>query len=288
MMDLEARLRETMDRQVPSPTLRPMRPGTASRVVRRRAAAIATTMAVAVALVAGAAGLFRYLSAGSAVPQPAAEATVTMPSPTEPGVTYVTPAPFANLAPGQWPDAEAGGLEDPYVDRESGAELGKAVVASGIVEGTEWSMTSFAVHGWGTCGELFLGDWGDYGGVRFCSHVASEPGQTDLRIAGTSFGLGPITAYAGVVSGVVDRVVYEAADGSHRSVDLVQAAPGLDARSFVLFVPIDATGRFVAFGADGSRVAAESLCVGSPAPVEQVAACGNGLATTYSAVSALP
>jgi hypothetical protein len=287
-MDLETKMRETMDRHAPSPTLCPMPAGTASRIIRRRVAVIASSMAVAVAFVVGAAGLFRYLSAGSTVQRPAAEATVAMPSPTEPGVTYITPAPFADLAPGQWPDAEVGGVENPYVDRESGVELDKSVVASGIVEGTEWSMTSFAMHGAGACGELFLGDWGDYGGVRFCSHVASEPGQTDLRIAGTSFGLGPITAYTGVVSREVDRVVYEAADGSRRSVDLVRAAPGLDARSFVLFVPIDAAGRFVAFAGDGSRVAAESLCVGSPASVEQVAACGNGLATTFSAVSALP
>jgi hypothetical protein len=190
-MDLETKLREMMDRHAPSPTLRPMPAGTASRIIRRRVAVIASTMAVAVAFVVGAAGLFRYLSAGSTVQRPAAEATVAMPSPTEPGVTYITPAPFADLAPGQWPDAEVGGVENPYVDRESGVELDKTVVASGIVEGTEWSMTSFAMHGGGACGELFLGDWGDYGGVRFCSHVASEPGQTDLRIAARASDSGP-------------------------------------------------------------------------------------------------
>jgi hypothetical protein len=288
VIDLETRLRDTLDRHVPSPTPRAMPAGTASRVVRRRAMAIATTMAVAVVLVAGAAGLFRYLSTGSAVPQPAAEATVAMPSPTEFGITYVTPAPFADLAAGEWPRVEIGGVEDPYVDRVSGEDLDKTVVASGLVEDTEWSMTAFAVHWWGTCGELFLGDWGDYGGVRFCSRVESEPGQTDLRVAGTSFGLGPITAYTGVVSPAVDRVVIELADGSRRSVDLVNAPRGLDDRSFVVFVPIDARGRFVAFGAGGGRVAAEPLCVGSPAPLEQVTSCGNGMATNFSAVSGHP
>ena len=288
MIDLEIRLRETMDRHAPSPTPRPMPSNTASRVTWRRAAAIATTSVVAIAFVLGAAGLFRYLSTGSAEQLPAGEATVAMPSPTEFGVTYVTPAPFAALAPGEWPRVESGGVEQPYVDRVTGEELDKTVVASGLVEGTEWSMTAFKDHRWGTCGELFLGDWGDYGGVRFCSHIASEPGQMDLRIAGTSFGLGPITAYTGVVSPVVDRVVLDLADGSRRPVDLVGAPAGLDDRSFLVFVPIDAGGRLVAFDAAGSRVAAEPLCVGSPAPLEQVTSCGNGLATNFSAVSGQP
>ena len=287
MIDLETRLRDTLDLRVPSPTPRPMPAGTASRVARRRAVAIATTTAVALVLVAGAAGLFRYLSTGSAV-QPAAEATVAMPSPTEPGVTYVTPAPFADLAPGEWPRVQVGGVEDPYVDRQVGAEPAKTVVASGLVEGTEWSMTAYALPRWGTCGELFLGDLGDDGGVRTCSHIESEPGQTDLRIAGTSFGLGPLTAYTGVVSGRVDRVVFEFDDGSRRTADLLEGPRRVDARSFVLFVPIDAAGRVVAFDAGGGRVASETLCVASPAPLEQVTSCGNGLATTYSAVSARP
>ena len=284
MSDLETMLRDSLDRHVPASMARPMPPGTASRVARRRAFAIATTMAVVVALVAGAAGLVRYLSAGP-VGRPAAEATVAMPSPTEPGVTYVTPAPFADLAPGEWPDVRNGGVEDPYVDRESGVDLDKTVVASGLVEGTEWSLTAFADRGSGTCGELFVGDMGDDGGVRVCSEIAGEPGQSDLRIAGTSFGLGPLTAYTGVVSSAVVRVEFDLADGSHRTAEL---APGSDAQVFVLFVPIDAGGRIVAFDASGGRLASEPLCVGSPPPVEQVTSCGNGLATTFSAVTAEP
>ena len=79
MIDLENRLRETMDRRSPSPTVHPMPANTASRVLRRRAAAVATTMAFAIAFVVGAAGLFRYLSTGPAEQQPAGEATVAMP-----------------------------------------------------------------------------------------------------------------------------------------------------------------------------------------------------------------
>jgi len=282
-MNLETRLRETMDRHAPSLAPREMPSGTASRVYRRRAVAIATTAALATVFVAGVAGLYRYLSGGPAI-RPAAEQTVARPSTTEPGVTYAGPAPFAHLAPGEWPTVEVGGVERPYVDRESGAELDKTVVASGYVEGTAWTMTAFAVHGSGTCGELFLGETGDYGGVRFCSD-GGEPGQMDLRIAGTSFGLGPLTAYTGVISDAVDRVVFELADGSRKAADLLQAPPGLDARSFVLFVPRDAAGRVVALDADGALVASEPLCVDSPAQLEQVTSCGNGLSTTFSAVS---
>jgi len=287
-MDLETRLRDTLDRHAPSSAAsRPMPADTASRVTRRRALSIATTMMLAVALVAGAAGLYRYLAVGSAVQQPAGEATVAMPTPTEPGVTIETPAPFADLAPGEWPNVEVGGVLDPYVDRTAGDGLDKTVVASGLVEGVEWSLTAFALDGSGTCGELFLGDLGDDGGVRFCSRVQGQPGQTDLRTSGTSFGLGPVTAYTGVVSPAVDRVLLELDDGSHRSLELANA-PGLGDRLFVAFVPIDAGGRLMAFGADGGRLAAERLCVGSPAPLQQVTSCGNGLAMTYSAVSAQP
>lgn len=285
MIDLETRLRETMEAHTPSPVSRPMPANTASRVVRRRAASIATTMAVGAAFVLGAGGLFRYLSSGPTAQRPAGEATVAMPSPTGPGVTYVTPAPFADLGPGEWPTVEVGGVKDPYVDREVGADLNKSVVASGFVEGTEWSLTTFAARGSGTCGELFVGEMGDDGGARFCSQVPDEPGQSALRIAGTSFGLGPVTAYAGVVTPAVARVEFELVDGSHRTVEF---APRLDAGVFVLFVPIDAAGRIVAFDQSGERLASEPMCVGTPAPVEQVTGCGNGLSTTFSAVSAQP
>src|SRR5262245_41464429 len=260
-----------------------MPPGTASRVARRRAAAIATATAVVVALVVGAAGLYGYLSEGSAT-EPAGEATAVMPSPTGPEVT--TPTPFADLAPGEWPDVTNGGVRHAYVDRTTGDGLDKQVVASGTVEGAEWSQTAFAVDGWGACGELFLGETGEYGGVRFCSAVPTEPGQTDLRIAGTSFGLGPVTVYAGVASDAIDRVVFEFDDGSRRAADLADAPSGLDERSFVLFVPNDASGRVIGLGPDGARVAEEPLCVGTTAAPDQVAGCGNGLAMTFSAVSA--
>jgi len=287
VIDLETRLRETMARRAAPPIVRPMPTDTPSRVRRRRAFNLVAAAAFVVIVVAGVAGALRLVSPGPAA-RPAAEATVAMPSPNRPDVTYVTPAPFADLAPGEWPNVETGTIDDPYVDRVTGEEIDKTVVASGFVEGAEWSMTAFALNGWGTCGELFVGDWGDYGGVRFCSDVRGEPGQTDLRIVGTSFGLGPITAYAGVVSPAVDRVVVELADGSRRSVDLVNAPEGLDDRSFVVFVPIDAAGRLVAFNADGGRAAAERLCVVSPAPLEQVTSCGNGMATNFSAVSGQP
>jgi hypothetical protein len=88
-----------------------------------------------------------------------------------------------------------------------------------------------------------------------------------------------------VVSPAVVRVEFEPVDGSHRTVEF---APGLDARVFVLFVPIDAAGRIVAFDRSGERLASEPMCVGSPAPAELVTGCGNGLSTTFSAVSAQP
>ena len=296
-MDLETRLQETLDRHAPSPMSRPMPANIPSRVTRRRTAALVTTVAVAVAVVLGTMGLFRYLSDGSAEQRPAAEGTAAIPTP-EIGVTYVTPAPFADLAPGEWPRVRVGGVEDPYVDREVGDDevsTAKVVVDSGFVEGVPWSVTAFGVDhtsvgnlGWGTCGELFLGDLGDNGGVRFCTQVAGDPGQHDLRIAGASFGTGPVSAYAGIVSDRVERVVFDFTDGSSRHADPVDGPGALGARFFVLFVPNEAAGRVSALDASGATIATEPLCIGGPATRDEVTMCGNGAAWAASAVSSEP
>ena len=296
MIDLETRLRETMDHHAPSPTSRLMPPRTPARVLRRRTVVIGTTVVMAVAIVAGMAGLYRHLSGGRVV-RPAAEGTAAIPTP-EPGVTFVTPAPFADLAPGEWPDVRVGGVEDPYVDREVGDDevsTDKVVVASGLVEGVEWSMTAFGVDhtaignlGWGTCGELFVGDLGDNGGVRLCTNVAGDPGQRDLRIAGASFGTGPVSAYAGIVSDRVGSVAFGFADGSSLEADLVDGPTRLGARFFVLFVPNDATGTITAFDPTGATIATEPLCIGGPAAADQVTMCGNGAAWAASAVTSEP
>lgn len=295
-MDLETRLRETMDRRTEGIGMRSMPPGTVARVRRRRVLGLVVAAGLAIAFVGGLSGLIRIALDRSLV-QPAAEGTAVIPTP-EPGVTFVTPAPFADLGPGDWPDVQLGGVEDPYVDREVGDDevlTDKVAVATGYVEGLEWSMRAFAADhsgvgsiGWGTCAELFLGDLGDNGGVRLCTNVEGDPGQRDLRIAGVSFGTGPVTAYAGIVSDRVDEVVFAFADGSQRPVDLVDGPRALDARYFVLFVPNDAAGSATALDASGTTIASEALCVGSPAPYEEVTMCGNGAAWAASAVAGEP
>jgi hypothetical protein len=295
-MDLEARLRETMDRRTDGIGTRSMPAGTMAHVRRRRALGLVVATALALAFVVGVTGLIR-LAADRSTLQPAAEATAVIPTP-EPDVKYVTPAPFANLGPGEWPDVESGGVDVPYVDRETGGDevlTDKVVVASGYIEGIEWSMTAFRVDrsnagdpGSGTCGELFLGDLGDNGGVRFCTDVAGDSGQRDLRIAGTSFGTGPVTAYTGIVSDRIDNVVFDFAVGSRETADLVNGPKALDARFFVLFVPNDAAGTVSAVDAADARIASEPLCVSGPAPQEEVTMCGNGAAWVASAVSSHP
>ncbi|HEY3213261.1 MAG TPA: hypothetical protein VGL16_08695 [Actinomycetota bacterium] len=295
-MDLETRLRETMDRHTDGIGMRSMPPGTVARVRRRRVFGLAVAAALVIGFVGGASGLIRVTLDRSAS-QPAAEGTASIPTP-EPGVTFVTPAPFANLGPGGWPDVRAGGVEDPYIDREIGDDevlTDKVVVASGYVEGVEWSMTAFAADhsgvgniGWGTCAELFLGDLGDNGGVRLCTNVEGDPGQRDLRVAGTSFGSGPVTAYAGIVSDRVDSVVFELSDGSRTTADLANGPNAFDARYFVLWVPNDAAGTVSALDASGASIATEPLCVGAPVPQDEVTMCGNGAAWAASAVVAEP
>ena len=295
-MDLETKLRETMDRRTEGVRARTMPAGTVARVRRRRAVGVAVAAALAIAFVGGVTGLVRF-TADRPASEPAAEATAAIPTP-EPGVTYVTPAPFADLGPGEWPDVRWGGVSDPYVDREMGDDevlTDKVVVASGYVEGTEWSMTAFGADrsgvgniGWGTCGELFLGELGDKGGIRLCTNVEGDPGQRDLRIAGASFGTGPVTAYAGIVSDAVAGVVVDLADGSRGTVDLVDGPNALDARYFVLWVPNDATGTVSAVDLAGAPIASEPLCVSAPAPQDEVTTCGNGAAWAASAVSSEP
>jgi hypothetical protein len=291
-MDLETRLRETMVRQTEGIGVRSMPPGTVARVRRRRALGLVVAAALAIAFVGGVSGLIR-LTVDRSSGQPAAQGTASIPTP-EPGVTFVTPAPFADLGPGEWPDVRSGGVEAPYVDREIGDDevlTDKVVVGSGYVEGVEWSMTAFAADhsgvgniGWGTCAELFLGDLGDNGGVRLCTNVEGDPGQRDMRIAGTSFGSGPVTAYAGIVSHQVDTVVFELSDGSRTTADLTHGPNTLDARYFVVWVPNDAAGTVSALDASGASIASERLCVGAPAPKDEVTMCGNGAAWVVSAV----
>lgn len=295
-MDLETRLRETIDRRTEGVGMRSMPPGTVARVRRRRAVGLVVAAALAIVFLGGVSGLL-HITADRSIGQPAAEGTASIPTP-EPGITFVTPAPFAALGPGEWPDVVSGGVEDPYVDREIGDDevlTNKVVVGAGSVEGVEWSMTAFAAAhsgvgniGWGTCAELFLGDLGDNGGVRLCTNVEGDPGQRDLRIAGTSFGSGPVTAYAGIVSDRVETVVFELSDGSRTTADLVNGPNALGARYFVLWVPNDAAGTVTALDASGASTASERLCVGAPAPQDEVTMCGNGAAWAASAVAAEP
>ncbi|MGH2637232.1 MAG: hypothetical protein ACRDHU_13945 [Actinomycetota bacterium] len=279
--DLEIRVRATLEQHARPAALRRMPPETVRRVRIRRAGAV---LCVAIAISAALAGVVTLAQVAPGTGRrPASVVTVAIPSPPEPGTTYVTPAPFSDLEAGEWPQAVEGGVEVPYIDREVGEDLDKHVLRSGHVETTVWSVTAFLSDG-DPCAELFLGETGDYGGFRVCGR---DGAHSELLVGGASFGAGPVTAYLGITAPNVDRVVLRLSGGSSRRVDLVDGPRGIDAGFFVVFVPNEVDGEIVV--QTGVReVGAESLCVGPPASVESVAACGSGLVWAASAVGSDP
>ena len=83
----------------------------------------------------------------------------------------------------------------PYTDQVEGQELylktQKHVVAHGHVSGIEWSLAAYetrAAAGYlgGSCGDLFVGDMGEYGGIGFCLHT----GETTLTLNSLWWGSG--------------------------------------------------------------------------------------------------
>jgi hypothetical protein len=303
MIDLEERITETLQEHAPV-FVTPMPKGTRLRVRARQAVASFTAVAAVVGLVVLAVGVV------SAVPRthrPGSEQTVPAPSGVLPnlegeqdGANDATAAPAAEPTPQEDTTAHGTNSTLPYTDQVEGQEAylltAKHVVTFGHVSGIEWSLAAYDTRAYaqflgGSCGDLMVGDQGEYGGITLCLHTDETDAKADFAMAGFGNGLddtaGPIIGYAGLVTNDIESVELRLSDGTVRELPLYDAPAGIQARYFEVFLRTASSGHIVALGADGSVVDSGGLCIDEAPRSATNFGCGHGLVTTDSVVTSL-
>lgn len=307
MNDLDERITKTLHEHAPV-FVTPMPKGTTRRVRLRQAVTSFSALAAIAGLVVLAIGVV------SAVPlshRPAGQQTLPAPNGVLPNLqgeqdgtndaTAVTSEPSATE------DTTAHGTtsNDPYTEQVDGQEAylltQKHVVAAGHISGIEWSLAGYETRAYsgsafppflgGSCGDLMVGDQGEYGGIELCLHTNETSPNAAFAMAGFGNDLdpnaGPITGYAGLVTDRVATVELRLSDGTTRELQLYDAPSGIDARYFEVFLPVGSDGHIVALGPDGEEIASGGLCIsGSPNGSTNVG-CGHGLVNVSSVVTSL-
>jgi hypothetical protein len=300
MTDIEERIRRALEAHVGITGIRTMPPGTRRRIRSYQAGSSMVAFAAVVAFSFVVFELFSFPPGGSRTADGSGDVQVVT-APREPDGS-----PSWNLvdppAPGEWPHVTRGDLSEAYVDRTVGEGasfvVGKTVIDFGRVQDEPWSLVALEQNGngamWyeaapGPCGELFLGSWGDDGGASFCLRLDSMQGSPEMTSTGIVWGVGPITAYAGVVTSQVDRIEILLGQGDSRRVPLVDGPGGVTGRFFVVFVPNGARGDLIAYDASGRVVGRDPLCAATlEVPADATGGCGDGLLTTSSPVVSGP
>jgi hypothetical protein len=307
MIDLEERITETLQHRAPL-FVRPMPKGTLARVRLRQMIAAFEMLT----LVAALAGAVVFLSAVPRSYQPAARQTIPAPSGVLPspqgvqgGVDDATSAPTSD--PVATEDTAAHGTIStvPYTEQVQGQEAylltQKHVVAFGHVSGIEWSLAAYDTRPYsgdqfprflgGQCGDLMVGDQGEYGGIEFCLHTDETASDAPFAMAGfgnaSDQNVGPITGYAGLVGNQVSTVELRLSNGETTELTLYDAPSGIDARYFEVFVTAGTAGRIVAVGSDGAELGSGSLCVSRAPSGPDNVGCGHGLVGVSSVVTSL-
>jgi hypothetical protein len=295
MNDLEKRIAESLSREAPV-FARTMPAGTLASVRVRQAFISAATVVLVAAIVFGGVSVLSAGPRASYEPgswqsvAPPTEGELPSPQGTADGINDSIADPPSTDATGENTKATVVRSSLPYTDQVEGQELylttQKHVVAHGHVSGIEWSLASYdtrsaAGYLGGPCGDLFVGDMGEYGGIGFCLHTYET--SSDARFALAGFGnnsdpiAGPITGYAGLVGRQVDTVELRLADGTTSELTLYDAPPGIDARYFVVFLDEGAAGTIVAMRSDGTDAGRQRLCVGQVPETYSNVGCGHGL-----------
>jgi hypothetical protein len=307
MNDLEERIAETLHHRAPV-SVRPMPKGTVARVRLRQTIASVGMLALVAALVTG----VGFLATAPRSAQPAGRQTAPapsgiLPSPqgVEGGVDDATSAPASDPVASENTMAHGTTSTEPYTEQVEGQEAylltQKHVVAFGHVSGIEWSLAAYDTMPYagdlfprflgGQCGDLMLGDQGEYGGISFCLHTAETASDAPFAMAGfgnaSDQNVGPITGYAGLVSSRVSTVELRLTDGIIRELPLYDAPSGIDARFFEVFVTAGTEGRIVAVGSSGAELGFGSLCASRPADGPDNIGCGHGLMDVSSVVTSL-
>jgi hypothetical protein len=302
MNDLEERIRAMLADRAVAPAIRTMPPGTRGRIRSRQAGSALVALAAAMAFSFVTFQLFSTPSGRSRTADGEGEAKVQVVQPPDGLDATLDLHDVDAPAPGEWPAVTRGDLSGAYVDHsvedEASVVVDKTPIDAGRVQDEPWSLGALEQNGegllWseaspGPCGELYLGSWGADGGASFCLRLDDMEGSPEMTSMGIVWGVGPITAYAGVATGAVDRIELELEGGGSREVPLLDGPPAVSGRYFAVFVPNGARGRLVAYGPSGEVVVHHVLCAAElEVPPDAAAGCGNGLLSTSSPVVSGP
>lgn len=300
MNDLEERIRAVLHERVNATAIRTMPPRTRRRIRSRQTGSVLVAFATAMAFSFVAFQLFSNPLGGSRTAAGEDEVVVVQPPrglDASLDLHEVDPP-----APGEWPDVTRGDLSDAYVDysEEEAASIvvDKTAIDAGRVQDEPWSLVALEQNGkgalWsegapGPCGELYLGSWGDDGGGSFCLRLDDMEGAPEMTSMGIVWGVGPITAYAGVATSRVARIELELEAGGSRLVPLLDGPSGVGARYFVVFVPNGARGSVLAYGGSGEVIEQQGLCAAQlEVPADATGTCGNGVVSSSSPVVSGP
>jgi hypothetical protein len=308
MIDLEDRISKTLQERAPV-FATPMPKGTVAKVRIRQAARSVTALVVVTGLVVLAVGV---VSAVPRASRPGGQQTVPAPNGVLPtlqgdqgGADDATAAPISDPTATENTTAHGTTSSEPYTEQVDGQEVylltQKHPVAVGHVSGIEWSLAAYDTQTYsgalfprflgGSCGDLMVGDQGEYGGITFC--LRTNETATDAAFAMAGFGnavdagAGPITGYAGLVGDQVTTVELRLSDGTTRELPLYEAPSGIDARFFEVFLPAGSAGHIVALGSDGAELGSGGLCIAEPPSGSDNVGCGHGLMDVSSVVTSL-
>jgi hypothetical protein len=306
MIDLEERIAETLQDRAPV-FVRQMPKGTVARVRIRQSIGSFATLALVAALVVGAVALSSWVPRSV---QPASRQTVqapsgVLPSPqgVEGGVNDATAAPASDPSATEDTSAHDTNSTVPYTEQVKGQEVylltQKHVVSFGHVSGVEWSLAAYDTKPYsgdqfprflgGSCGDLMVGDQGEYGGIGFCLHTGETAPDAAFAMAGfgnaSDRNVGPIIGYAGLVGRQVSSVELRLSGGETRQLPLYDAPSGIGARYFEVFVAEGTGGHIVALGSNGAELGSGSLCISQPPSGPDNVGCGHGLEGVSSVVT---
>jgi hypothetical protein len=307
MNDLDERLVRTFSDHAPV-YVRPMPRGTTARVRIRQALTSIVTVSVVATFAFAGVGLWSVMARSN---QPASQETVPPPSgilPSPQGqqgaLNDATAAPTEATAD---EDTMAHGTSSgiPYTMQVLGQEAylltAKHVVALGHVGGVEWTVAAYDTRAYsgqdfprflgGPCGDVMVGDQGEYGGIAFCLQTSDTAPDAQFAMAGFGNNLdpnvGPITAYVGLIGAEVASVELRSANGEVTPLALYDAPSGIGARYFEAFLDAGADGRIVALDADGTPIDSGALCVTRPPAGPDNVGCGDGLEDVFSVVTSV-
>ncbi len=307
MKTLEERIAETLQHQAPV-HVRTMPKGTGARVRVRQAISSAMTIAV---VVVAAMGVMSVLSAapralpGSEQTAPPPSGVLPDPQGSDAGANDATAASGDAATATEDTSAHGTRSTEPYTEQVEGQEAylltQKHVVAFGHVNGVEWSLAAYDTRAYsgeafprflgGSCGDLMVGDQGEYGGISLCLRTAETDPDAQFAMAGFGNGLDPntdaIIGYAGLVGDQVSSVELRHADGGVTVLPLYAAPSGIGARYFEIFVHEGTTGRIVALAHDDSVLGAGNLCIAPGTDGPENIGCGHGLVDVSSVVTTL-